>query len=47
MMMIQNLSGKDNRKLILKGFLLAWSRIAQFEHIRNKGTVLGADFASA
>jgi hypothetical protein len=42
MMMIQNLSGKDNRKLILKGFLLAWSRIAQFEHIRNKGTVLGA-----
>ena len=30
MLWVSNLSGKDNRALILKNFLLAWARVAQF-----------------
>lgn len=41
MLWVSNLSGKDNRALILKNFLLAWARVAQFEHIRRFGTVGG------
>merc|ERR1719182_126599 len=39
-MMVSNLSGKENRLLVLKSYLLSWSRISQFEHIRRTGQVL-------
>jgi hypothetical protein len=41
MIWVANLSAKDNRALILKNFILAWARVAQFEHIRRTGLVGG------
>lgn len=41
MIWVANLSSKDNRALILKNFMLAWARVAQFEHIRRTGLVGG------
>jgi hypothetical protein len=42
MIWVANLNSKDNRGLILKNFMLAWARVAQFEHIRRTGLVGGS-----
>jgi len=34
---VTSIQGKENYHLLLKNYMLAWSRIAQFEHIRRTG----------